>query len=49
MGTREGVYVSKIQESLRKSPGLEGAPQKLGDADQLLGESKQVIWGLNLH
>ena len=49
VGTREGVYVSKIRERLRKSLGLEGAPQKLGDPDQLLGESKQVIWGLNLH
>ena len=49
VGTKEGVYVSKIRARLRKAPGLEGAPQKSGDADQLLGESKQVIWGVNLH
>ena len=49
MGTKEGLYVSKIRERLRKAPGVEGAPQKSGDAGLLLGESKQVIWGLNLH
>ena len=52
-GSRVGVYASAID--WRKAvtiPWVGRCPQRLGDADQLLGElskSKQVTWGLNLH